>query len=410
MSEDKNSQSGGNGENKPGYKKKHNNEDFPIQEYRLVPADHAYGGYDDDEIDLIELARTIWNNRQIIYRFLAVGVVLGVLVALLSPKEYVSNATLMPEYNTESQRGGASSLLRQYGGLIGLSGGTYNSSSNAIRVNLYPQIVSSLSFQKQIADQEFYFPDYDTTVSLMDYHLEVQTPGVMGYVKMLTIGLPGTIIGAVTSGDEELQKEAAASADQEIISLTKDEMKVIEDLRSRVTASLDEESGIITVKAQMPDPKLAANVAKYTIELLTEYLTEYRTEKVLRDLNYIEEQLSTTRERFRQAQLVLAEFDDSNKGVLTARTSTERQRLQSEYDIAFNLYNGLSQQYEEAKLKVQEETPVFKVLQAVQVPVDDETSGAMVLIVFVMLSGIASIGWIFIRQFLESNPFATEEN
>ncbi|MDZ7808046.1 MAG: hypothetical protein U5K71_13155 [Gracilimonas sp.] len=38
-------------------------------------------------------------------------------------------------------------------------------------------------------------------------------------------------------------------------------------------------------------------------------------------------------------------------------------------------------------------------------PVNDETSGAMILIVFVMLSGIASIGWIFIRQFLESNPF-----
>lgn len=392
-----------NGDNKPGKKK--SSENFPIQEYRLVPADETYSGYEEDEIDLIELAKTIWDNRKTIYRFVAVGVVLGVLVALLSPKEYVSDATLMPEYSTESQ-GGASSLLRQYGGLIGLGGGTYNSASNAIRVDLYPKIVSSLSFQDQLARQEFYFPDYDTTASIYNYYLEIQSPGVIGYVAKYTIGLPGLIIGAFKA--EEQAVSTGISNENEIVELTKSEMQVIENLRSRVSASLDEESGVVTVRAQMSDPKLAAHVAKYTIEELTAYLTEYRTEKVVRDLDFIEEQLNAAEERFREAQLDLADFDDSNQGNLTARARTERQRLQSEYDIAFNLYNGLTQQFEEAKLKVQEETPVFKVLQPVQVPVSDETSGAMVLMVFVMLSGIASIGWIFMRNFFGAALFSSE--
>lgn len=400
MSEENNSNQE-HGDNKPGKKK--SPENFPIQEYRLVPADQGYDSYEEDEIDLIELVKTIWDNRKTIYRFVAVGVVLGLAVALLSPKEYVSDATLMPEYSTESQ-GGASSLLRQYGGLIGLSGGgTYNSSSNAIRVDLYPKIVQSLSFQDQLARQEFYFPDYDTTASIYEYYLEIKSPGVLGYIAQYTIGLPGTIIGAFQK--EEPTNSAAVSNEAEIVELSKNEMKVIESLRSRVSASLDEESGVVTVRAQMSDPKLAAHVARYTIQELTAYLTEYRTEKVLRDLEFIEEQLAKAEERFQEAQLALAEFRDSNQGNLTARARTEEQRLNSEYDIAFNLYNGLTQQYEEAKLKVQEETPVFKVLQPVQVPVDDETSGAMVLIVFMMLSGIASIGWIFISQFLASNPF-----
>ncbi|MBO6587238.1 MAG: hypothetical protein JJ953_14100 [Gracilimonas sp.] len=394
------------GDNKPGKKK--SPENFPIQEYRLVPADHGHEGYEEDEIDLIELAKTIWDNRKVIYRFVAVGVVLGVLVALLSPKEYVSDATLMPEYSTESMGGGsASSLLQQYGGLIGLSGGTYNSASNAIRVDLYPKIVQSLSFQDKLARQEFYFPDYDTTASIYEYYLEIMSPGVFGYVMQYTVGLPGTIIRAFKAEGETFS--TGVSNEDEIVELTKLEMEVIDDLRSRVSASLDEESGVVTVRAQMSDPKLAASVAKYTIDELTEYLVEYRTEKVIRDLEFIEEQLNDARERFREAQLELADFDDSNQGNLTARAQTERQRLQSEYDIAFNLYNTLTQQYEEAKLKVQEETPVFKVLQPVQVPVNDETSGAMVLIVFVMLSGIASIGWIFIRQFLANNPFSSKE-
>lgn len=404
MSEENKSNQGDNGDSKPG-KKKHN-EDFPIQEYRLVPADQTYGGYEEDEIDLIELAKTIWDNRKVIYRFVAVGVVLGVLVALLSPKEYVSDATLMPEYSAESA-GGASGLLQQYGGLLGMSGGNFNSASNAIRVDLYPQIVQSLSFQTNLMSQDFTYPEYDTTASLYEYFTEIHSPGVLAYTKKYTIGLPFTILGAL-KGDPEEEMVTEARQDPEILSLTKDQMEVVKNLRERVGVSLNEETGIVSVNVRMPDPKVAAQVAKYTIGELTEYLVEYRTEKVLRDLEFVEEQLNKAEERFKDAQLALAEFTDSNQGNLTARARTEQQRLQSEYDIAFNLYNSLTQQFEQARLKVQEETPVFKVLQPVQVPVEDETSGAMILIVFVMLSGIASIGWIFIRQFLASNPFKTE--
>jgi capsule polysaccharide export protein KpsE/RkpR len=123
----------------------------------------------------------------------------------------------------------------------------------------------------------------------------------------------------------------------------------------------------------------------------------------------VEEQLATAEARFEEAQLTLAEFRDSNQGMLSARAQTEEQRLNSEYQIAFNLYNGLTQQYEEAKLKVQEETPVFKTLEAVQVPLQDETSGAMILIVFIMLSGIGSIGWIFVHPLIEQFKNAVED-
>ena len=57
--------------------------------------------YDEDEIDLLELAKTIWNKRMFIIKVVALGAVVGVLAALLSPKEYKSTATLMPEYSTE---------------------------------------------------------------------------------------------------------------------------------------------------------------------------------------------------------------------------------------------------------------------------------------------------------------------
>ena len=377
------------------------------QEYKIVPADYGYQ-YDEDEIDLLELAKTIWNKRMFILKIVGIGAFLGVIVALLSPKEYKSTSTLMPEYSTESQ-GGASSLLRQYGGLLGVSGGSYNSNSNAIRVDLYPNIVQSTNFQMQLMQQPFYFSDLDTTATLFEYYTELNSAGVLGFVAEYTIGLPGKILGAILPKKELMTSVPGATEESLVLNLSKDEFGVISTLRQKITASLDEQSGIVSVTVTLPDNVAAAAVTEYTIRELTEYLTEYRTEKVLRDLTFVEEQLATAEVRFEAAQLALAEFRDSNQGNLSARAQTDEQRLNSEYQIAFNLYNGLTQQYEEAKLKVQETTPVFKTLEPVQVPVNDETSGAMILIVFIMLSGIGSIGWIFIVPLIEQFSTSLEE-
>ncbi|MDC3137285.1 Wzz/FepE/Etk N-terminal domain-containing protein [Bacteroidota bacterium] len=377
------------------------------QEYKIVPADYGYQ-YDEDEIDLLELAKTIWSKRMFIVKVVALGAVIGVIAALLSPKEYKSTATLMPEYSTESQ-GGASSLLRQYGGLLGVSGGSYASNSNAIRVDLYPNIVQSTNFQLKLMDQPFYFSDINQEATLFDYYTELNNPGLMGLVAEYTIGLPGKILGAILPKKELMTTVPGEASESMVLNLSKEEFEVISTLRQKITASLDEESGIVSVSVTLPDNVAAAAVTEYTIKELTEYLTEYRTEKVLRDLTFVEEQLATAEARFEEAQLTLAEFRDSNQGMSSARAQTEEQRLNSEYQIAFNLYNSLTQQYEEAKLKVQEETPVFKTLESVQVPLEDETSGAMILIVFIMLSGIGSIGWIFVHPLIEQFKNAVED-
>lgn len=377
------------------------------QEYKIVPADYGYQ-YDEEEIDLLELVKTIWDKRMFIVKVVGIGAILGVVVALISPKEYKSSATLMPEYSNESQ-GGASSLLRQYGGLLGVSGGSYNSNSNAIRVDLYPNIVQSTNFQLKLMDEPFYFSDIDAEATLFDYYTELNSPGVLGILSEYTIGLPGKILGVILPKKELMTSVLGEAKESMVLNLSKDEVAVINILRQKITASLDEESGIVSVSVTLPDNIAAAAVTEYTITELTDYLTEYRTEKKLRDLTFVEEQLAKAEARFEEAQLTLAGFRDSNQGILSAKAQTEEQRLNSEYQIAFNLYNSLTQQYEEAKLKVQEGTPMFKTLEAVQVPLEDETSGAMILLVFIMLSGISSVGWIFVHPLIEQFKSVVEE-
>ncbi|MDZ7692664.1 MAG: hypothetical protein U5K69_16310 [Balneolaceae bacterium] len=98
------------------------------------------------------------------------------------------------------------------------------------------------------------------------------------------------------------------------------------------------------------------------------------------DLEFAEQQMERAEQRFQEIQTKLAEFRDSNVNLATARAQTREQQLQSEYDLAFNVYNSLAQQVEQARMRVQEQTPVVSILQPIQIPIDDTTSGLMILI------------------------------
>ena len=63
------------------------------------------------KIDLIALAKTLWDNRKFIIITVAIFMVLGVAVALLTPKEYTASTTVVPQISdTSTKLGGLSSL------------------------------------------------------------------------------------------------------------------------------------------------------------------------------------------------------------------------------------------------------------------------------------------------------------
>ncbi|MCR9132612.1 MAG: Wzz/FepE/Etk N-terminal domain-containing protein [bacterium] len=385
--------------------------EFPFQEYRLLPIEELEHDHDkENEIDLLELAKTIWNKKVLILRFVIIGAMFGIFIAINTPKVYKSTSKLLPEYNSNSQSG-ASGLLQQYGGLLGISSSTYNANSNALRVDLYPTIVSSLPFQMDLANTPFYIPKYDTTVSLMTYYREIKTPGLLSIIKGNTIGLPskilGKFMGLILPKSEDPVINSPSLETSTILNLPKAELNVINSLSRNVVARLDREAGIVTVSATMDDPMLAAQVAEHTIKELTIYLTDYRTQKLRTDLAFIEKQLAKSKTRFEEAQEELASFREQFQGTVSIRNQTEQQRLNSEYQIAFELYNTFTQRLEQTRLKLQEETPLFKVLEPVKVPVDDESNGVKTLIIYVMISGMLSLGWIFVPPLFErlrNNP------
>jgi uncharacterized protein involved in exopolysaccharide biosynthesis len=80
---------------------------------------------------------------------------------------------------------------------------------------------------------------------------------------------------------------------------------------------------------------------------------------------------------------------------------TEEEKLQSEYNIAYNVYNELAKQREQARIQVKEDTPVLSVIKPVVVPVEkSKPKRIMILAIWIFLGGVAGVGIVFGKQYL----------
>lgn len=362
----------------------HVEKEFSAREYRLIPVGEEKDENEGDAVDLAELFQTIRSNRKLIYRITSAFVFLGLLIVLVSPKEYESEALLMPEMRDSEN--GASSLLQNYGGLLGLSGlGSMDiSEDGTLSPEIYPKIVQSLTFQSELMSNTIYFSDIDTTLRVQSYFEDWYSPSFFELIKEYTIQLPKKFRETRTLPNRLLELFER----EQLEHVSEEELEIIKDLRERVNIELEVQTGIMTVTANLPDAAAAAQLCRATINLLTDYLKNYRTQKAKQDLEFAEEQYETGRKRFKEAQAALAEFLDQNVNLSTAKARAQEQLLQAEFDLAYNIYNNVAQKRVEARMKVQEKTPVFKVLQEVNVPLESSGVHPVVLLVLFVFVGL----------------------
>ncbi|GAO31473.1 Wzz/FepE/Etk N-terminal domain-containing protein [Geofilum rubicundum] len=346
----------------------------------------------DDEIDLVALMLHIWNGRWLILKVIGVFVVLGLVVAFTSPEKYTSTVKLIPESNKSSSLGALGGLASQFG----LGNLSAQVEDGGIPTDYYPEIIQSVPFLQMLMQYETSFPEVGR-LSLHTYYTEHRETSLLSYITKYTIGLPFVVINALKGETEEVVQ--TVDGESKVVRLTQEERETLEWLGNSITFEMGKQTGMITVTVEMPTASLSAEVANRVSELLSEYVISYKTDKVREDLEFVEERYAEASDRFEAAQETLARYRDGSHGQLTALAQTHEQRLQSEYDLAFNVYNTLARQLEQSKLKLQEETPVVKIIQPAVVP--DEKSAPkkkMILIVSVFLGGFLGLGLLFGRM------------
>jgi uncharacterized protein involved in exopolysaccharide biosynthesis len=345
-----------------------------------------------DEIDLIEVFKKIWAGRRTIYKSIVVCFVLGLIVALGTPKEYKSEITLLVETNSKS--GGMSGLLQQFGGLAGinLSGAA---GEDALSPQLYPDVIKSTPFLLEIMNQKVTESKYDSTLTVAQYLDRHTKSSLMSIVMGYTIGLPGKIIGWI-KGKPKSPQSTVDGPRKGPLKLTQKQSDIASSLSGLIKSKEGESNNTLVISIEVQDPVVAAQLADSVVKCLTHYVIDYRTQKSKNDLKFITDRHAEAETRYVQAQNALAAYSDRNKNVILASVRSEEQRLQSEYNLAFNVYNTLSQQLEQAKIKVQENTPVFKVIDPAKVPLmKSKPMTSLILLVMIFLGGFIGVGVVF---------------
>jgi len=363
-----------------------NSEELTAKEYRLIPVDDN-GNSGGNAVNIVELMKYVRDQYRIIAKITGCFLLIGLLIAIFSPVEYTSEALLMPEMKSSDSSVGE--LLKDYGSILGMGdmGSMDMSSEGTIAPEVYPKIVSSLSFQNQLLEHKVYFANIDTTVSGYTYFKEVKEWSFFELIVEYTLGLPGKI-----SGEKEIRQLPDWLREQfnknKVIELTKKDLEVIREMEDRIEIELDSGTGVLTVSSQMPDPIAAAQINNQVISILKDFVEEYSTQKAKEDLAFAKEQHKQAKSRFEKVQNKLATFLDQNVKLSTAKSQSEEQRLQAEFDLAYNAYNSISQQLMKAKMDVQEKTPVFKPIQSVNVPNEKSEPKRFLILVLSLIVGI----------------------
>ncbi|BDD10540.1 chain-length determining protein [Fulvitalea axinellae] len=347
---------------------------------------------EEDEIDLVEVMKSVWEGRKYIIRSVIGCIVVGLIIALTSTKEYEAGATLMPESQEGMKLGGG------LGGLASLAGinlGGMTGASGSISPELYPEVVKSVPFQLELSKLPLRFETLDAEMSALEYFPEYGGSVVKDY----TIGLPGKILGAIRGEKEEVQLKAKGN----LIRLTLEEKKVIKNMKERVSVNVDQKSGLITVSAKMPDPVAVAQIAQFTLDYLQRHITDYKIRKHKNNLDFVQERYDEQKKVFENAQKEVARFNDSHRNLVTNLARTELQNLESKYNIAFEVFKGLASQLEQSKIKLKEETPVFEIIEPVRVPLSRTSpKRGLIMVVSAFLGGILGIGFIFVKNLVNN--------
>ena len=149
-----------------------------------------------------------------------------------------------------------------------------------------------------------------------------------------------------------------------------------------------------SVTATFQDSKVAAVVADSVVKKLQEYIIDYRTSKSKEDCLYLEKLFKERQQEYYEAQRKYADYMDSHDNIILQSVRTEQERLQNDMSLAYQVYSQVASQLQVARAKVQEEKPVFAVVEPAVVPLTPSGTGRKVYVLaFIFLSVCIVIFW-----------------
>ncbi len=335
------------------------------------------------EIDLLALGKKLWDNKKFILKCSVIGAIIGIVIAFSIPKEYTSTVIL----TTGSQR--ASSNMGTLASMAGINLGN-TTSEDVFPPELYPDVISSTPFIQGLLNIKVVDQKQGIDTTLYSYLKDHQHMAWWSYVFQI----PSTIIKSFSSNEKEISNKINNR------SIPKEKMNVIEYLKVAYSVTTDKKTAVTTVEFTSQSPIISAFIADTLTSYLQTYIIEQKTKKAKINLRNSEKLYQQARIDYYKSQQDLATFADANMNVISAKYRINQEKLQNEASIAYSLYNQMAQQVQMDKIKVQNTTPVFTVIQPSIEPLYPAKPKKKVIVIgliFVTLMG--SCSWVLIKEY-----------
>ncbi len=341
----------------------------------------------EDSIDIIPLLKKIWRERIMILKVLVSFFIIGFIISLLTPAEYTSQTTFVPQVSDDDMTTGNSRI----GSLASLAGINLNTtevtSDSYLSPLVYTNIVNSEEFSLRLLSEEIINSNADK-FTVKEYLLSKESFfnfNPIRFIKKYTIGL--FLNNNKTEVNSVLLENYNFISDQDY--------KLLNSFKEKFAIKLNEKEGYIQVRATDENPFISAQLVEKITKSLQTKIIEIRTNKIKERLEFSKEQYELKQLEFDILQRKLAEFKDSNKNISTARFMSELQKLESEYQLQQSILINLASEYNNNKIKLNKDTPIFSVIDEVSVPnVRSKPRRDIIVFIYTFLGLVLSLSYV----------------
>jgi uncharacterized protein involved in exopolysaccharide biosynthesis len=346
-------------------------------------------------VSLLEILLVLARHKTLIVRTVLVFTLLGVTYAILAPEEFTSEARVVREAQSEgsgSLPGGISpGALSGFG--INLGG-----SASGLTPAAYPDVLQSREVRLAVVRDTFRFPDAERPMTYVEY---VNRPaGMLSQVLNYTLWLPWTLKGALGDAISGPPTPADVTEMEEPMIPSEEEDDALKAVGGMISASVDQETGLMTISVTAGGPQLASDLAESFLDHFTSRVREIRTEKVRERLEFVEERFQEAEKELEAEEEQLAQFLERNQNPTTASLQFRRDRLQRQVSFKEQLYSELQSQLTQTRLDLQRRQPVVTVVEEPVPPMLRSAPKRTLITVFAFMLGVIfGIGFALIHSF-----------
>ena len=331
-----------------------------------------------------EVWRRIWGRRRLFYKMLPITFILSAVYICSFPRYYSTEAKLAPETESGLAAGAFGSIASSFGIELGDEG------TDAITPMLYPDLLEDNGFITSLYPIMVETEDGEVKTNYHDYLLKHQKHPWWG-------GITRTIGGLFRSKDK---KSNANNEEFDPYALSKDENTIVETIRDNISCDVDKKTGVITVVVVDQDPKVCKIIADSLILRLQNFITNYRTNKAHRDVEYYTALVDSALTEYKAAFRLYNQFADANSNAVLPSYRTKMSDMENEMQLRYSTYTALSAQLQNAKGKVQERTPAFTLLKGAAKPIKPAGPKRMFFVAFMLFLVGAITGCYILKDIL----------